>query len=152
MHLHLGKKWKYGLPPLIKKSTFWIVDFLISGADSPPLLDFFHFLGHFFFNAPLRTNIFNIYIRSGCKEQIYGDIFFLQISSYLYSLANRQQTRKCNMKYVNIWINIRQNLFWIYLMAEGVHQKFARCPGTIIFNICTQPDWLGVTYSISCIL
>ena len=39
-------------PPLIKKSAFWIVDFLISGAD-PLWPDFFHFLGLFFFNASL---------------------------------------------------------------------------------------------------
>ena len=39
-------------PPHVKKSTFWIVDFLISWADpSPPLLDFFPFFWHFLFGT-----------------------------------------------------------------------------------------------------
>ena len=48
-HSTLGKTWKSGPNPLVlKQSTFWIVDFLIFGADLLPLLDFLHFLGHFF--------------------------------------------------------------------------------------------------------
>ena len=39
-----GKTWKFGTPPpSYKKSKFWILDFLIFGAD-PPFLDFFIFI------------------------------------------------------------------------------------------------------------
>ena len=55
LHLNLGKTWKFGLPPLLSKSlhfkfwTFWFCSLI-----PPPLLDFFHFLGHFYFDwSPL---------------------------------------------------------------------------------------------------
>ena len=42
-------------PPIIKKSTFWIVDFLISGADSPSF-GLFPLFGTFFnLMAPLQN-------------------------------------------------------------------------------------------------
>ena len=52
MCIYIWEKMKiWPPPPLVKKSSFWIVDFLIFGADPPPF-GLFHFLG-FFFNAPL---------------------------------------------------------------------------------------------------
>ena len=48
-HSNLGKTWKSGPNPVVlKQSTFWITAVFIFIADLLPLLDFLHFLGHFF--------------------------------------------------------------------------------------------------------
>ena len=67
-----GEKWKYGPPLLSKSPHFELWPFFISGADSP-LLDFFHFLWHFLFNASLKIFL---------KVQWYSflDCFFMSNS------------------------------------------------------------------------
>ena len=54
LHLHFGKPWKFWLPPpsYQKDQILNFGSFFIFSADSPPLLDFFHFFWHFFYGSP----------------------------------------------------------------------------------------------------
>ena len=91
------------------------------------------------------TNIFDIRIRSCCKQRIYLIFVFgpqsdYEYIRYLYSvksfinmflIIDRQQ------KTLGACINMHQNLFKIYFMVEGGHQKFE----FYIFNIRIQPSF-----------
>ena len=77
LNLHLGKTWKFGLPPpQIKKSKFWI-------------LDFFHFLWHFLIRRlPLVFGSWTMKLKMSenaffLQEPIFGSLFeYLRIEFY----------------------------------------------------------------------
>ena len=49
MHLHLGKQWKYGLPPSYQKVRILNCGLFDFRQWYPPFLDFVHFVWHFSF-------------------------------------------------------------------------------------------------------
>ena len=93
----------------------------------------------------LRTNIFDIRIRSCCEQRIYLIFIFgpqseYQYIQYLYSVKSfinmflfidRQQ------KSLGTCINMHQHLLKIYFLVEGGNQKFV----FYIFNIRIRPSF-----------